>query len=179
MNWFCSGLTLLVFTEAFVLVVFLLFLRRLFTACYIYGYFSTRCWVLHLSRDHYSFPYHLVGLLMSIPFSLWFLFPVPHCLWPSRTPLPWPPLPSKRPPLHPLPSLPDMLTLRLCAYLTDDVWVAGKRRDIKVDEYVEAVLKLAIRIDLHILTPVFKSLFGQFLLSMSCLTSLPSYRGTL
>ena len=69
---------------------------------------------------------------------------MPRPTWPPRTPLPWPPLPSNRPLLPPLPPLPDDLTLRLRAYLTDDGWFSGKGHDITVDKYVEAVLKIAL-----------------------------------
>ena len=65
----------------------------------------------------------------------------------SRPPRPpWPPLPW--PLLSTLNPLPDELTCRLRPYVSYDGWVGGKGRDITVDKYVEAVLKLALWIDL-------------------------------
>ena len=109
----CEGLALFVATEAVVLVVFFFLLRHSFTACSLAGSFSIICWILQLSRDHSSFPYHMVGSLMSTPFSLWFLFPLPNPPWPPRIPLTRPPLPSNLPHLPPLLPLPDELTCRL------------------------------------------------------------------
>ena len=112
-----------------------------------------------MSSDHSSFPYHLVGSLMSTPFSILFLFPLLSPTRPPRPPLLQPPLPSNRPPMSPITNLPDDLTCRLCPYLPDDGWVAGKRRDITVDRYLEAVLNIALWIYLQMLTSVFKSFF--------------------
>ena len=136
---FCLGLTSFVVTERVVLVVFLLLLRRSFTACYLSGSFSIRCWLLQMSCYHSYFPYNLVGFLMSNPISLWFIFPFPCPPRPPRPPIPRPPLPSNRTPLPLIPPIPDDLTCCLCPYLPYDGWVAGKRRDITVDKYVEAV----------------------------------------
>ena len=111
-------------------------------------------------------------------FALIYIF-LPLTPRPPRPPIPRPPLPSNRPPLPPLPHIQYEFTYRLCTYITDDGWVAGKSRDKTVDKYVEAVLKLALWLDLHILTSVFKYLFGILMLSNSCLTLSSSYRGTL
>ena len=81
--------------------------------------------------------------------------------------------------MPPLTHLPSELTCRICPHLTDDVWVARERRDVTVDRYVEAVLNLALWIDMRMLTSVFKSLFGKLMLSKGCLTLPSSYRGTL
>ena len=58
-------------------------------------------------------------------------------------------------------------------------WVAGKRRDINVDKYVEAISKLALWLDLQISTSVLKLLFGKLMSSKICLTLSLSYKGTL
>ena len=138
---FCSGLSSFVVTGEVLLVVFLFFLFRSFIACSLAEYFSIRFWVYHVIHNNYSFPYHLVVLLMSNPFSLWFLFLLSS---PPRTPPPHLP----RSLLSLLNPLPDELTCYLRTYLSDDGWVGGKGRDITVDKYVEAVLKLALWIDL-------------------------------
>ena len=163
----CSEINAFVVTEAVLLVVLLFCIRSSFNACYIYGSSSKHCWVLQLICDHYSFPYHLVGMLMSTPFSLWFLFSLPFPPQPSRPP---------RPPLSPLPS---ELTFSICPYLPGDGRVAVKRRDITIDKYVEAVSKIALWLYKHIITSVFKSMFLILMLSKSCLTLSSSYRGTL
>ena len=152
MSRFCSGLTLCVVTEAVVLVFFLFLLRRSFAAYYIAGYFSIGCWVSQLSHDHSSFPYHLMGFLMSTPFLYLFLFHLPLPPRPPRPPLPQPPLPSNRLRLLPLLPIPSEFTCRLCPYLSDDVWIAGKRCDITVDKYLEIVLNIAMWLYLQILT---------------------------
>ena len=54
-SWFCSGLSLIVVTEAVVLVVLLFLLRCSFTTCALSGSLIVRCWLLQLSRDHFSF----------------------------------------------------------------------------------------------------------------------------
>ena len=59
-----------------------------------------------------------------------------------------------------LPPIPDETTFRLYPNLPDYGWFAGKRRDITVDRYAEAVSKLALWLDLKMLISVFKSLFG-------------------
>ena len=176
---FCSVLTLFVVNEAVLLVVFLFLLHRSFTVCYLYVSFSIRCWVLQVSHNHSSFPYHLLGLLMSTLFSPWFLFTLPRPPWPPIPPLPRSSLPSNWPLLSPLPPLTAYFTCRLRPYIPDDVWVAGERRNITIDKYVEAVSKISLWLDMQILTSVFKSLFGQFMLSNSCLTLSFSYRGTI
>ena len=138
----CLGLTLFVVTKADVLVVLLFLLHRSFIACSLAGYFSIRCWVLQLSRDHSSFAYHLMGLLILTPFSLWFIFPLPSPPWPPRLPLTRPPLTTNLHHMSPLPYLPFKLTFRLRPYLPDYGWFAERGCDITVDKYVEAVLKL-------------------------------------
>ena len=60
-----------------------------------------------------------------------------------------------------MPPIQDELTCCLCPYLTDYGWVSEKVRDITVDKYVKAVSKLALSLDLHILTSVLKSLFWK------------------
>ena len=77
------------------------------------------------------------------------------------------------------PTLTDELTYRLRPYLPDNGSVAGKHRDITIDKYVEDFLKLSLWLDLHILTSVFKLLFGKLMLSKSFLTLSYSYRGRL
>ena len=72
---FCSELNVLVANEAIVLMVLPFLLSRSFSACSIAGYFTIRCWLSQLSCDHFSFPYHLMRLLMPTPFhfDLYFL----------------------------------------------------------------------------------------------------------
>ena len=176
---FCSGLTLLVMTELDVLLVYLFLVSRSFTACSLAGSFSIRRWLSQMSRDHYYFPYHLMGSLMSTPFSPWFIFSLPWTPQPPRIPLLRIPLTSNRPLLPPLPPIPADLTCRIRTNLPDDVWVAGKRRYIPVDGYVEAVSKIALWIDLQMSTSVFKSWFGQLMWSKSCLTFYSPYSRTL
>ena len=100
MSWFCSGLTFFVVNEAVLLVILLFFLRSSFTACSPDGSFSICCRVLQLSRNYSYLPYHLVGLLMSTPFSLWFLSHFPSSSLASTTPTTassypnWTPLPA-------------------------------------------------------------------------------------
>ena len=153
---FCLGLTSLVVTESLVLVVLIFLLLHSFNACSVAEYFSIYSWVSQLSRDHSSLPYYLVVFPMSTPFSIWFIFPLPLPPRPPQSPLPRPPLPSNWPPLPPLPPLPYELTCRLRPYLPGYGWVAGKRSDIIGDKYVEAVSKIALWLDLQILTSVFK-----------------------
>ena len=93
------------------------FIYRLFSG----WVFIIHCWVSQMIRDHSSFPYHLVGLFMSTPVSLLFLFPLP---WPPWPPLTRPTLPSNCLPLPPLPPLPSQLTCRLCPCLPDDGWIS-------------------------------------------------------
>ena len=125
-GWFCLSLSLLVVTEAVLLVVIILLLHCSFNACAISGSFSICCWVSHMSRDHYYLPYQLVGLLISTPSSLWFPFHLPCPQWPPQSPLPWPPLPSNFPPLSPLTPIPDVFTCIIHPNLTDCGWVTGK-----------------------------------------------------
>ena len=80
-------------------------------------------------------------------------------MWPPQPPLLRPPLPSYCSHLSPLPPLPAELACRILPYLPGYGWFAGKRGDVTVDSYVEAVLKLSMWLDLHILTSVFKSMF--------------------
>ena len=140
--------TLFVVTEAVVLVVFLFLLLRSFTTCYIAGSFSIRCWLLQLSHDHYSFPYHLLGSFMSTPCSLWFLFPLPLPPQPPPPTLPRPLPPSNWPPMPPLSPIPDELTCPLRLYPPGDVCIDWKKCDITADKYVEDVSKLAMWLDL-------------------------------
>ena len=67
-------------------------------------------------------------------------------------------------------SYPRLVDLPSLTILYEYFWVAGKRRDMTFDRYVVAVLNLVLLIYLHKLTSVFKSLFGQLMLSESCLT---------
>ena len=175
---FCLGLSLLVVTEAVALVLFLFLLRFSVTTCALSGSFIIRFWVLQMSHNHSSFPYHLVGLLISKPFSLWFPFPLPRPPRPPRPPLPRPPIPPNFPPLPPPTPLPDNLSCPLRPYLPDFGWVAWKRLDITIDRYVEAVSELALWIYMQMATSVLKLLFGQSILSRSCLTLFSSYGET-
>ena len=89
---FCSELYFLVVTEAVELMVLLFLLCHSFTGCALSGSSSIRCWVSHMSHNHYSLSYHLVVLLVSTPFSVWFPFPFPCLLHPTGPPLPWNPM---------------------------------------------------------------------------------------
>ena len=141
-GWFCLSLSLLVVTEAVSLVAIILFLHFSFNACAISGSFSICCWVSHMSRDHYYLPYQLVGFLISTPSSLWFPFHLPCLPRPPQPPRLRSPLPTNIPPLPPINNLPDELTCRICPYLPDNGWVAGKRRGTNYDRYVEYVLNI-------------------------------------
>ena len=57
------------------------------------GWSSIRCLVSYLRRNHSSFSYHLVVLLISTPLSLWFPLFFPRPARPPWTSLVWPPLP--------------------------------------------------------------------------------------
>ena len=74
---FCSGLSLLVVNGAVTLVVLIIFLCRSFTACALSESFYVRCLLLQISRNHYSLPYYMLGLIILTQFSLWFPFILP------------------------------------------------------------------------------------------------------
>ena len=97
-----------------------------------------------------------MGSLISTPFSISFPFNLTRPPRPPQPPLLCPPMPSNRLPLPPLPPLPDELTCHIRPYLPDGEWVSGKRCDMTVDVYVESVSKLALWLDMHMLTSVFK-----------------------
>ena len=142
--------------------VFLLFLLCLsFTAYDIYVSFIIRCLVLQLSHDYSYFPYHLVGFLISIPFSFWFPFPLTRRTQPPSPHLPHPPLPSNWPHLPTITPIPAELNFLIHPNLPGDGWVSGKRRGITVDRYVGFVSKLALCLDMYLLTSVFNFLGGN------------------
>ena len=138
-SWFCSRLTLVVVTEAVVLVVLPFLLRCSFSACYLSGfsvYFVDYCrWVAIIPLSYNTWWVCLCQHYFNFVFYFICLFLCGLIYYPYRGPL----FLKNWPHLNPLTLPPAEFSCRLHPYLPGNGWVSGKRRDINVDRYVGSV----------------------------------------